>query len=156
MAKPTTYNSLSEAIAAAHYVEQLLGAEHQWINNRLSWLFISQSFCISAYVILSTSTGVRFEGGNTITILKVGLPVLGIICCVFVGVAVLAATRVARSFANERGRLARYINENSPITIPLVGVEGDLREEKWTYWCGELPHRVLPWALGVFWLVLLI
>ena len=156
MAKPTTFNSLAEAIAAANYVEQLLGAEYQWINNRLSWLLISQSFCITAYTILSTSTGVRFVGGNTIAILEAGLPVFGIICCVVVGVAVFAATRVAHSLAKERGRLARYINENSPTAIPLTGSESDLREKKWTYWCGELPHRILPWALGVLWLVLFI
>jgi len=156
MAKPTTYNSLSEAITATHYVEQLLGAEYQWISNRLSWLFISQSFCITGYVILSTSTGLRFVGDNTIAILKMELPFLGIIFCVFVGVTVLAATPVARIFATAPGRLTGYINENNPLTIPLVGVEGDLREEKWTYWCGELPHRVLPWVLGVFWLMLLI
>ncbi len=156
MAKPTTFNSLAEAIAAANYVEQLLAAEYQWINNRVSWLFISQSFCITAYTILSTSIGVRFVGGDTIAILQVGLPVFGFISCVVVGLAVFAGTHTARGLANERGRLTRYVNENSPTTIPLVGVDGDLREKKWTYWCGELPHWVLPWVLGALWLLLTI
>ena len=156
MSKPITFNSLAEAIGAAIYLEQLLGTEHQWINNRLFWLFISQSFCITAYAILATSTGVRFVGGNTIAILKVGLPVFGIICCVSVGVAVLAATQVARSLANERGRLVRYINENSPATIPLPGVAGELIEKRWTYWAGELPQWILPWVLGALWLLLMI
>ena len=44
MTKAIAFNSLAEAIGVAQYVEQLLGAENQWINNRLSWLFISQSF----------------------------------------------------------------------------------------------------------------
>jgi len=55
-------DNLAEAIAAAAYVEQLLAAEQQWITNRLSWLFISQSFCLTAFVILATSTGTRFPG----------------------------------------------------------------------------------------------
>ena len=156
MAKPITFNNVSEAIDAANYVQQLLGAEYQWINNRVSWLFISQSFCITAYTILATSTGVRFTGRNTISILEVGLPVFGIISCAAVGVAVLAATRVARSLAKERVRLTRSINENSPITIPLVGAESDLRKERWTYWSGELPHWILPWALAVLWLLIII
>jgi hypothetical protein len=154
--KPATFNSLSEAIDTANYVHQLLSAEHQWINNRVSWLFISQSFCITAYAILSTTTAVRFVRGNAITVLEKGLPVFGVICCAVVGVAVFAATRVARSLASERCRLVHYINENSPATIPLVGAEGDLREEKWTYWAGELPHWVLPWVLGILWFLLVI
>ncbi len=156
MTKPTTFNSLSEATAVANYVGQLLGAEYTWISNRVSWLFISQSFCITAYVILETSTGSRFVGHKSIRILDIGLPIFGIICCVLVGVAVLAARQVARSLANERGRLVRYINENSPATIPLPGVTGDLTKKEWTYWSGELPHWVLPWILGVLWLLLLI
>ena len=155
MAEPVTFNSLAEAIGTANYVQQLLGAEYQWINNRLSWLFISQSFCITAYAILSSSTGARF-GRKTIGILELGLPAFGIICCVLVGVAVFAATQVAHSLANERARLVRYINENSPATIPLSGVAGDLIKKRWTSWGGELPHWVLPWVLGALWLLLMI
>jgi hypothetical protein len=155
MAKPMSFNSLAEAIGTANYVQQLLSAEYQWINNRLSWLFISQSFCITAYAILSTSTGERF-GHKIIAILNLGLPAFGIICCVLVGVAVLAATQVAHSLGNERARLVRYINENSPTRIPLPGVAGGLIEMRWTYWVGELPHWVLPWVLGALWLLLMI
>jgi hypothetical protein len=156
MSKPMTFNSLADAIGAANYIEQLLGAEYQWINNRLSWLLISQSFCITAYAIISTSTGVRFIGGNTITILIVGLPAFGIICCVFVGIAIFAATRVVHSLQNARSQVVCYINGNSPTTIPLPGVAGDLIEYRWIYWVGELPHLILPWVLGALWLLLMI
>jgi hypothetical protein len=87
--------------------------------------------------------------------LQLGLPAFGITCCVLVGVAVFAATKVAHSLAHERARLVRYINENSPTTIPLPGVAGDLIKKRWTYWGGELPHRVLPWVLGALWLLLM-
>ena len=156
MNTPITFNNLAEAIGAANYIEQLLGAEYQWINNRLSWLFISQSFCITAYTILTTSTGVRFVGDDTIAILKVALPVFGIICCASVGIAIFAAVQVAYNLGNERGRLVRYINENSPARIPLPGLAGDLIEKRWIYWAGELPHWILPSVLGALWLLLLI
>jgi hypothetical protein len=156
MSKPITFNSLAEAIDAANYVQHLLNAEYQWINNRLSWLFISQTFGIMAYTVLSTSTAIRFPGHYTIMILELGLPIFGIVCCVLVGVAVFAAKRVARSLVNERTRLVHYINENCPATIPLVGAEGDIREKHWISWSGELPHVVLPWLLGVLWLLLII
>ncbi len=156
MAKPIIFNNLSDSIDAANYVQQLLVAEYQWINNRLSWLLISQTFCIMAYTILSTSTDTRFVESNTIAVLRIGLPAFGIVCCVTVGVAILAAMRVVRSLANERGRLVRHVNENSPATIPLVGSEADLQEANWIYWCGDLPHWVLPWVLGVLWLALMI
>jgi len=156
MVKPMNFSSVPEAIDYAKYIEKLLDVEHQWINNRVSWLFISQSFCIMAYTMLSTSTAVRFVGCHEIEILDLGLPVFGIVCCVVVGVAILAATRVALSLEKERGRIVTYINENGPTTIPMIGVGGDLRVNRWLYWCGEMPHRLLPWVLGVLWLLLLI
>ena len=121
MEKPEKFSTLAEAISAAGYVEQLLGAEHQWITQRLSWLFISQSLCITAYTILSTSAGIRFEAWNN-NVLRFGLPVLGIICCVTVGFAVVAATTVARELANERARLGQQINALSPARIPMMAM----------------------------------
>jgi hypothetical protein len=40
MGELRTFNSLAEAIGTANYVQQLLGAEYQWINNRLSRLLL--------------------------------------------------------------------------------------------------------------------
>lgn len=149
------FDNLSEALATAGYVEQLLSAEQQWIANRLSWLFVSQSFCITAYAIVTASSLVN-TGANHVKILKMALPVFGIICCIIVGFGVQAAAAVARKLANERGRLSHYINEHSGTMIPLVGVDRDLRDPdlRWTLWVGALPLW-LPWVLFVLWLVLL-
>jgi SNF family Na+-dependent transporter len=155
MDKPTRFASVTEATTVAMYLEQMLLAEYQWISNRLSWLFISQSFCISAYTILSTSAASRFVDRNTIAVLQKGLPIFGMICCVVVFLAVSAAKRVAKSLKQERARLVHYINENSPTMIPLTGEEGDLKDERWTYVLGELPHWVLPWVLGILWFYLI-
>jgi len=156
MAKPKYFSSVDEAIGCANYIEKLLEAERQWINNRVSWLFISQTFCIMAYTTLSTTKDVRFAERGAIGILKSGLPIFGVACCVVVGVAVFSAARVAHSLENERGRAVLYVNENSPATIPMIDVAGDLRDKRWLYWFGEMPHRLLPWVLGALWLLLMI
>lgn len=151
------FGQLMDAIVAAGYVEQLLASEHQWIANRLSWLFISQSFCITAYAILSTSNGVREGAQLQLTVLRFGVPILGIICSLTVGLSVAAANAVVRHLANERARLTQYINTQSGMTIPLVGVDSALRQRnlRWTTWTGGLPGW-LPWILMAFWLFILI
>jgi len=156
-AKTFRFGNCSEAIAAAAYVEQILAAEYQWITNRLSWLFVSQSFCITAYTIMVTTSTARDGSNRLIDTLRVGLPLLGIVCCFAVGIAVIAAAYVARKLANERARLAKHINQEYGTMIPLVGTDGDLRDQdlKWTQWCGSLPH-LLPWVLLMLWVFLLI
>ncbi len=62
--KPTKFEKVEHAFAASTFVEQLLTAEQNWITNRLSWLFVSQSFCITAFVILITSETTRFRAEN--------------------------------------------------------------------------------------------
>ena len=155
MTKPVTFNNVAEAIAAANYIQQLLTAEFQWIGNRLSWLFVSQSFCIMAYTNLITSTGQRFAGSIDIFVLGRALPAFGIICCVMVGCSIFSAQRVINSLTMERQRIVHYINENSPATIPLAGAEGDLRKKRWIPWIGGMPHRILPWMLGLLWFMLI-
>ena len=69
---------LKDALALAAYTEQLLMTEQQWILNRLSWLFTSQSFLITAFVVLLGS-------GNhspSAHLLRIALPLLGLFCCI--------------------------------------------------------------------------
>jgi hypothetical protein len=153
MDKPEKFNSLFDAIQSASYLDTLRHAEYQWIQSRLSWLFISQSFCITTYTVLSIAMTERSLESRQISILKLGLPVFGVISCVLVGVAVLAAAGVARRLAVERQSALRFINENTPINVPEAGRGGDPALRGWTYWAGELPHRVLPWILAAFWLL---
>ena len=44
------FKNLTEAIETASYIEKLLDAERLWIANRSSWLFMSQSFLLVAFV----------------------------------------------------------------------------------------------------------
>ena len=83
---------LKDALALAAYIEQLLMTEQQCILNRLSWLFTSQSFLITAFVVLLGS-------GNhspSAHLLRIALPLLSLLCCITVAIAISAAERVRK------------------------------------------------------------
>jgi hypothetical protein len=153
MDKPAAFNSLHDAFRAASYLDTLRHAEHQWVQSRLSWLFISQSFCITSYVVVSIAATERDLNPRWLLVLKLGLPAFGVASCALVGAAAWAAARVARRLAVERRSAVRHINENSPLNIPEDGPDGVPLIGAWTYWAGEMPHRVLPWVLAAFWLL---
>ena len=145
---------LKDALALATYIEQLLMAEQQWILNRLSWLFTSQSFLITAFVVLLSSG----SHSPTAHLLRISLPLLGLFCCVTVAIAIRAAERVRKPLGNRRAFLSMHINDivNSPKLVPVLGSSKALRDNPWTLHHGSLPHIVLPWAFAVLWLLLLI
>jgi hypothetical protein len=145
---------LKDALALAAYIEQLLMAEQQWILNRLSWLFTSQSFLITAFVVLLGSG----NHSSTAHLLRFALPLLGLFCCVTVAIAIRAAERVRKPLANRRALLSMHINDivQSPSLVPLLGSSKALHDHPWTLHQGSLPHVVLPWAFAILWILLLI
>jgi hypothetical protein len=144
---------LRDALALAAYIEQLLMTEQQWILNRLSWLFTSQSFLITAFVVL-LSSGNHSPAAH---LLRIALPLLGLFCCVTVAIAIRAAERVRKPLENRRAFLSMHINDivKSPKLVPVLGSSKALRDNPWTLHHGSLPHIVLPWAFAVLWLLLL-
>ena len=149
------FSSLADAISVASYVEQILAAENTLIVNRLSWLFLSQSFCISAFVLIEIAFAQKWESPN-LRALRVAVPVLGIICCAVVGMATWAGTFESTRLANQRARLVQYINEHSPAQIPNLGGKSEMRDHAWTQHAGSLPNRLLPAVLAAFWIIMLI
>jgi len=143
---------LKDSLALAAYIEQLLMTEQQWILNRLSWLFTSQSFLITAFVVLLSSANRSY----TAHLLLIALPLLGLFCCVTVAIAIRAAERVRKPLENRRAFLSMHINNivKSPKLVPVLGSSKDLRENPWTLHHGSLPHIVLPWAFAILWLLL--
>jgi len=143
---------LKDSLALAAYIEQLLMTEQQWILNRLSWLFTSQSFLITAFVVLLSSA----NRSSTAHLLLIALPLLGLFCCVTVAIAIRAAERVRKPLENRRAFLSMHINNivKSPKLVPVLGSSKALRENPWTLHHGSLPHIVLPWAFAILWLLL--
>jgi len=143
---------LKDSLALAAYIEQLLMTEQQWILNRLSWLFTSQSFLITAFVVL-LSSGNR---SSTAHLLLFALPILGLFCCVTVALAIRAAERVRKPLGKRRAYLSMLINDiiKSPMLVPALGSSKAFRENSWTLDQGSLPHIVLPWAFAILWILL--
>lgn len=147
--------SLHDAVETACYIEELLAAEHQWITNRLSWLFVSQSFLVVAFVTLITSPLVAPSNSRVVKVLTWGLPIVGFITCFFVALGIYAAHHEAKKLANARATVTIRINTFIPLRIPLIGVAKGLRDSPRTQWLGASPHMVLPWVLVALWAVLL-
>ena len=156
--KPDGIKSLHDAIETASHIEKLLEAERLWIANRSSWLFTSQSFLLVAFV---TFLGFGKEtittlGREMFLILAWGLPIVGLITCLVVGLGIFAAQHEAKRLANEGAKATRAINTFiEPIKIPLLGGAEEHRDEQWAYLLGEFPHIILPWVLTLLWIVLL-
>lgn len=133
---------LKDALALAAYIEQLLMTEQQWVINRLSWLFTSQSFLLTAFVVLLNPS----NHSSTANLLRFALPVLGLFCCVTVALAIRAADRVGKSLGNRRASLSRLINVrvNNPTLVPMIRLSKALRDNPWTLFHGALPHSILP------------
>ena len=150
------FAKVRDALEVASYVEQLHLSEQQWLMNRLSWLFTSQSFCILAYVTLITRAPGHGEDGR-VAFLKVALPLFGVVCCAFVGLAIRAANADAHELGAARVALTVLINERlaPSVTLPRIGPSASLRDKPWTLWVGGLPHNLLPWLLMLLWLSLL-
>jgi hypothetical protein len=146
--------NLNEAVALAAYIEQLLMSEQQWIMNRLSWLFTSQSFLLTAFIVLLNSNNSALRSQR----LLFGLPLLGFICCITVGFAVVAAEHESKPLGDQRALLSSYINNKakSLTNIPRVGASKGFRDQRWTLLIGALPHRFLPWVFASLWLFLLL
>jgi hypothetical protein len=142
---------LRDALETALYVEELLSGEREWITNRLSWLFNSQAFLILALITFVVSG--KTLGRGLSLVLTWGLPLVGIITCVLVGLAIFAAQHEVKKLANVRCQVTRRINEfTKPVRIPLIGGGKEHRDSGWTFHFGELPHMLLPWVLTVLWI----
>jgi len=156
--RPDGIKSLSDAIETASHIEKLLEAERLWIANRSSWLFTSQSFLLVAFV---TFLGFGKEtittlGREMFLMLAWGLPIVGLITCLVVGLGIFAAQHEAKRLANEGAKATKTINAFiKPIKIPLLGGAEEHRDDQWAYWLGEFPHMILPWVLTVLWMALL-
>jgi hypothetical protein len=150
--------SVHEIATVVNFVEQLLAAEQQWLMSRLSWLFLSQSFCIAAYVQMVIADA--HECGSParrFVALRLLLPLLGITFCVVVGLSVRAAQTIREALNEERARLSDWLNAAYGTRIPVLWVKPRSHDGALArmIWLGLLPVQ-LPWAVAAFWVVVLI
>jgi hypothetical protein len=149
------FTDIHEAVETACYVEQLLASEYQWITNRLSWLFVSQSFLVVAFITLITSK-LDAVGPWMIRVLTWGLPLVGFIASLLVSLGIMAAQHEAARLSDVRAELTRRINALTPVAIPLIGNSKQNRDTHWARILGAWPHVLLPRFLTLSWLVVLV
>jgi hypothetical protein len=105
----------------------------------------------------------------SVLVLLFGLPLLGLICCGTVGLAIRAAESVVKHLLDQRDLLSISITEKAnSITekakyslrdnkeaksLAKISKIGFNREQKWTLSRGALPH-LLPWVFAILWSVL--
>lgn len=149
-------DEISDLCAIAQYVEQIMAAEHQWISNRLSWFYMSQTFCLATHAVLVTAQSVHAR--RDFEFLLWAMPLFGLVSSILVFFSAKAAESVACSLAEERARLTRQINAAAGVSIPLIGATPPNRQLnlRWTHWAGALPLNILPPGLALIWAILLV
>jgi hypothetical protein len=149
-------DEVDRLLMAAQYVEQLLNSELQWLSNRISWLFVSQAFCLAAHAVVVTAQSIPLPLDYKVMVWA--MPLFGILSCIFVYGSVLAARAVAYRLADERATLTMRINRLMGTSIPRIGARREAREEalRWTRLAGAAPHHILPLALLLIWLALFV
>jgi hypothetical protein len=124
--------------------------------NRLQWLFTSQTFLLTAFVVLITRDPEKSQK-YIASDFAVLLPVVGMCFCALVAGAIFAADKELGSLADTRQSLSIVINAHrdfpvSALRIPKVGYHK--RDHPWTRVVGALPHQFLPGILLLLWLFL--
>jgi hypothetical protein len=152
-AKPEVlhFEHLEHALATAAYIEQMINTEIQWIGNRMNWFLVAESMLVAGYIGLF-GFGPQLRAEKIFSKLTNGVPIVGIICALLIGLAVRAAAHEANKLSDERVNLSEYINSQAHTKIPKIGYTR--RDEPWTRICGALPHWLLPLIFVGIWSLL--
>jgi len=135
-------------LATCNLVETKINSEFNLINHRVSWLASSQSFLMLALVTLISNFLLNH---NMLTgIILLFIPIIGIVICLQVFLAVNAALRVlTKHLLPERGMLTDQLNKCAGTSFALLG------EDRLTDFVGTIPSKWIPVTLMVTWLLLL-
>jgi hypothetical protein len=151
-------------------VETMIGHELSLIGNRVIWFAISQSFLFGAYATIATdptrntiyeaTDTTRQFGEFTIKLVLFMVPVVGALFAFAARRSVAAAGRVLDELMTSRGSLLTSINtELNQYSIPDLPVVGDAEQRpkslRSTIRDGELPLWLLPWGMGIVWVLML-
>jgi hypothetical protein len=133
----------------SNLVEVKIGHELNLINHRISWLAASQSFLFVAVATLfATHSG---QGHDAIFWFIFYIPLMGIILCIVVLVAVNAALKVlANDLLPERAALVAEIKNLSGANLAPLG------PDRLTNFFGAIPAIWIPSVFIFSWVVVLV
>ena len=99
------YNSQKDRNIIWQRYKEAAGAEKEWMNERLSWLFTPQGVLFAAFSITLRSNTV--EDSHLINVIRNILPLLGIAISIVVFMAVLSAAVMHRKWFKKLQEIAR-------------------------------------------------
>jgi hypothetical protein len=110
------------------------------LNQRITWLMISSSFLLSAFISLEKSSP------DIARHLRWLLPVLGVLSALLVGIAAVGKHRIIEH--------VKGLRTSAEAQASRFGCES-LEEKTWPHRIINLPSQVLPWLLLLLWLFIL-
>ena len=114
-------------------------------------MVISQSFLFSA-IALTANSSVDPSMRKVIELLRLLIPFVGILTCLFAIAAIFAARSVINRLKNLRDSLedALYLQNNQDKFYKL-----GVRQNEWQHSFGNFPTSFLPFTLVSIWLMIL-
>jgi len=139
---------IAHVIAQQGRYEMAIGKEFSLVADRMTWLVISQSFLMSAFVLSSAT----YDAATTMKLVlrasQVLMPAFGIVVAFLIIVAVKAAHSAAEKLKNSRDALEQTLPEN--LRVSLIG------NTTWESDRGNWPPHVIPYVVLLVWAILLV
>jgi len=124
--------------------------EYDLMGQRMSWMVISQSFLFSA-VALTANNSVDPSMRKVLSLLRLLMPFVGILSCLFSMAAIFAARSVINRLKTLRNRLEDLFEQQNGDGFDRLGV----RQTDWQHSFGNFPTSFLPLTLIGVWLTIL-
>ena len=119
----------------------------------MTWLLISQSFFVATYARLITSNSLFLD---KLEIMRWALPFLGLITSLSVAFSICAADQVLNDLCDTRANITEYLNKKLPIYLSALSSSDRKGKLKYTALFGAIPHKIIPYFLALFWVLLII
>lgn len=133
-------------------LDEQIHIEYDLMGQRMSWVVISQSFLFSA-IALTANSSVDISMRKVIELLRLLVPFVGILSCLFSMAAILAARSVINRLKSLRNSLEDSLNlQNGEDGFDKLGV----RQTEWQHSFGYFPTSFLPFTLICVWLIILV
>jgi hypothetical protein len=132
-------------------IDEQIRMEYDLMGQRMSWMVISQSFLFSA-IALTANSSVDPSMRKVIELLRLLIPFVGILTCLFAIASIFAARSVINRLKNLRDSLedALYLQNNQDKFYKL-----GVRQNEWQHSFGNFPTSFLPFTLVSIWLMIL-
>ena len=125
-----------------------IGKEFSLVADRMTWLVISQSFLMSAFVLSSATYDAAATMKPVLRASQILMPVFGMIVAFLIIMAIRAAHSAAEKLKASRDTLEQSLPENLRVTLIGNTTWGN---DRWNW-----PPHVIPYVVLAVWAILLV